>query len=159
MLIESLSKNQNLLSELARWHFEEWGPLTGSASLEEYTANLERFASSDAVPSVLVAKSGRELLGSASLLPSDLPLRSELTPWLAQLFVLPRHRGRGIGASLVHSAVSAAGQLGFSALYLYTSGDLPAFYRQLGWSTRETVTYLGKERTVMQFAKCGRGDR
>jgi len=139
------------METIARWHFEQWGPLTGSESKEKYQAALESGLLTNAIPSALVAYSGDELLGTVSLVPCDMNIRTELSPWLAQLFVLSNRRSRGIGSRLVASAVRRADALGFERLYLYTSGTLPIFYQRLGWTVRECVDYLGKERTVMQI--------
>ena len=46
--------------------------------------------------------------------------------------------------------LSEAANQGFDILCLYTSGTLPEYYGQRGWKCRETIDYLGKERTVME---------
>jgi predicted N-acetyltransferase YhbS len=78
-------------------------------------------------------------------------VRSELKPWLAQLYVDSREKGRGIGSALVHAAVERTRKLGFGCLYLYTSGTLPSFYERIGWIRRENVYYKDKDRTVMEM--------
>ena len=78
-------------------------------------------------------------------------IRADLTPWLAQLFVAPTSRGRGIGAALVKAVAHRAERCGFKRVYLYTSGELPRYYEQLGWIPRERLAYLGKERVVMEL--------
>ena len=80
MLIENLSNHRSLVPKLACWHFDAFGPLTGSGSLAEYKATLEWYAESDSIPRVLVAISAGELAGSTSLVPCDLPIRRDLTP-------------------------------------------------------------------------------
>ena len=133
------------------WHYDRWGLLTGADSLEGYLALLRGAAASRAVPSVLVASSAGELLGSASLVASDLPLLPELTPWLAQLFVEPSRRRAGVGAALVQATIERARQCGHRRVYLYTSGTLPEYYRRLGWRALERLDYLERERTVMAY--------
>lgn len=110
---------------MARWHFDQWGPLTGAKTYESYVGSLEEAAAASSIPSVLVAFLDSALLGSVSLVSCDLSIRPLLTPWLAQLFVLPDHRAKGVGAALVRAAADRAQNLGFRRLYLYTSGDLP----------------------------------
>lgn len=62
---------------------------------------------------------------------------------------------RGIGAMLVHAVVEEAGKQRVSALYLYTTGkENEGFYARLGWSVRERVDYLGKQRVIMEIAPC-----
>ena len=87
MVIGDLGDHLSWLPALARWHYDQWGPLTGASSFDGYVALLTEAAASRTVPSVLIAMADGELLGSANLVASDLPPRPELTPWLAQLFV------------------------------------------------------------------------
>jgi predicted N-acetyltransferase YhbS len=149
MTISDLADHPSWLPLLARWHYDQWGSLTGADSCDGYVALLTKAASSKAIPSVLVAISEGDLLGSANLVASDLPLRPTLTPWLAQLFVEPTRRSRGVGAALVCAIVEQARQCGHPRVYLYTSGTLPDYYSRLGWRLVERLAYLQRERTVM----------
>jgi predicted N-acetyltransferase YhbS len=149
--IDDLRASPQCVDTIGRWHFDQWGPLTGAPTLQEYLVRLEAAAASPRLPAVLVAYDNTGALGSVSLVPCDLSIRPALTPWLAQLFVTPTGRGRGIGAALVRAALKRARDLGFSRLHLYTSGDLPRYYERLGWSADEQVEYLGKLRTVMHY--------
>lgn len=151
MVIEGLALHGDWITTIARWHFNQWGPLTGSNTVEEYASFLEDATRCTTVPSVLVASLDGELAGSATLLRCDMAIKSNLTPWLGQLFVTPAYRNRGIGAALVRAVTAEAQKIGYDRLYLYTSGELPRFYERLGWSIRERVHYLGKGRVVMQY--------
>jgi predicted N-acetyltransferase YhbS len=152
MNIEHLCDHRHVVDTLAGWHFAEFDSLAGAESLERYRLVLDSYATDESVPTTLVAIESGEVLGSASLLKNDLPIRQRLTPWLAQLYVSPAGRGRGVGAALVQRTLSEAASQGFDTLYLYTSGTLPQYYGQRGWKCRETLDYLGKERTVMERA-------
>ena len=74
-----------------------------------------------------------------------------LTGWLAQLFVFPSFRRRGAGALLIAGAIAEARKLNRPIIYLYTSGTLPGYYEQLGWSRMEEMAYLGKRRVIMAY--------
>jgi predicted N-acetyltransferase YhbS len=149
MVISDLGDHLSQLLLLARWHYDQWEQLTGADSFDRYVRLLTQAAASRTVPSVLVAISERELLGSASLVASDLPSRLELTPWLAQLFVHPARRRAGVGAGLVRAVLERARQCGHPRVHLYTSGTLPEYYKRLGWRVVERLTYLQRQRTVM----------
>jgi predicted N-acetyltransferase YhbS len=151
MVIRDLGDDPYWLPTLARWHYDQWGPLTGASSFEGYVALLTEAAASRAVPSVLIAVADGELLGSASLVASDLPPRPELTPWLAQLFVEPTRRRDGVGAALVHAVIQRASQCGYGRVHLFTSGTLPQYYTRLGWRVVERLAFLARERTVMEY--------
>ena len=116
------------------------GDLRPGDSVEARMARLRNFSERDRIPLTVVAHDGRQLLGSASLIPHDMDTRMELTPWLAGVFVAPEHRGRGIGAALVRDIMAEAGQLSVPVLYLYTV-HREKFYANLGWSLQEHSSY------------------
>lgn len=149
--IEDLSEHIELIPLLARWHFKQWGYLTGASTEADYKAVLFRNAAGPGLPLTLIAVNHDRLLGSANIVECDMDIRSDLKPWLAQLYVDSRERGRGIGSALVHAAVERSRNLGFGCLYLYTSGTLPSFYQRIGWARREVVHYKEKDRTVMEM--------
>ena len=148
---DRLARHPEWVATLARWHFDQWGLLTGTDTVEQYRFVLEEYSRGATIPCVLVAFAAEDLLGSVSLVPCDMEIRADRTPWLAQLFVAPSHRRQGTGAALVNAALSHARQCGFQHLHLYTSGSLPDFYERLGWVIDERVSYLGKERTIMHY--------
>ena len=153
MRIDRINNHLNFISTLAIAHFDLWGSLTSRDSLQEYERLLHTAAASGDLPVTLIAIEGSEVLGSVNILERDLPLRPELTPWLAQLFVFPKFRNKGVAAALVKAAVAEAQKLGWVTIYLYTSGTLPDFYERLGWQREEEVEYRGKMRVVMACGK------
>ncbi len=151
VVIDDLSKHANLISVLAEWHFKQWGDLTGTLTESDYKSLLFKQITSLELPLTLVAMDRDRLLGSVNIVPCDMDVRSELAPWLAQLYVHSPERGRGVGSALVRGAISRSREIGFDRLYLYTSGTLPSFYGRMGWTERETVHFKGKDRTVMEI--------
>jgi len=148
MRIEYLADHPDLVGELVRLHFEQWGHLRPDESLEQRTGRLEACLGRGGVPSVLVALEDGALCGSAMLVANDMATRPELTPWLAGVYVVEDHRGRGIGSALVRRVESEAAKRGVARLYLYTP-DAMGFYERLGWAVDERCEYLGNEVAVM----------
>ena len=101
-------------------------------------------------PRVLIAEKDERLLGPVNLVACDCQIYPDLTPWLAQLFVTPNERRLGVGRALVQAAERMARALGFSNLYLFTSGTLPSYYEHQGWLQSGRFDYLGKERKLRQ---------
>ncbi len=149
--IQDLSSQIDVIPLLAQWHFKQWGDLTGASTESDYEALLFRNVSTRNLPLTLIAVSGKRLLGSVNIVDCDMAIRSELKPWLAQLYVALPERHRGTGSMLVHAAIERSRKLGFRRLYLYTSGTLPVFYERIGWTRRETVNYKDKARIVMEM--------
>ena len=151
MQIENIKHHLDAIDTLSKAQFELWGPLTGRNTLKEYRELLHFAAESESLPTTLVAVENTTVLGSVNVLENDLPLRPDIAPWLAQLFVFPNFRRRGAGALLIEGAIAETRKLNRSILYLYTSGTLPSYYEKLGWSRIEEIAYLGKRRVIMAY--------
>jgi N-acetylglutamate synthase-like GNAT family acetyltransferase len=94
--------------------------------------------------------SGKTLLGSASLVPQDLQVRQELSPWMATVFVAPEYRKNGVGSTLVNRVVQEAGRLNTETVYLFTP-DKEKFYAALGWLVIERILYRGEQQSIMKI--------
>ena len=95
MQIENIKYHLDAIDTLSEAQFELWGPLTGRNTLAEYRELLHFAAKSESLPTTLVAVENATVLGSVNILENDLPLRPDIAPWLAQLFVFPDFRRRG----------------------------------------------------------------
>jgi predicted N-acetyltransferase YhbS len=132
---------------LAQWHHTQWSYLDVGVSASDRAVALGKHGKAQ-VPTTVVALSGDQLLGSASLIDHDMDSRMELSPWLASVYVDPPYRTRGIGSTLVRRIVVEAQALGFERLYLFTP-DKERFYARLGWSVLERTNYRGYAQIVM----------
>jgi predicted N-acetyltransferase YhbS len=70
-------------------------------------------------------------VGTVALLRADLFSRQDLYPWMADLYVPPGHRDRGIGSALQDFVLEEAKKHGFDRIYLYT--PLKGYYEKKGW--------------------------
>jgi hypothetical protein len=95
-----LANHEAFIPELARLHYAEWSSLRPGESLEGRTQRLRASCGHASIPTVIVAFSDAGLLGSAMLTAHDMDTRMELSPWLAGVFVVREHRGKGIGSAL-----------------------------------------------------------
>ena len=131
MTIDYLADRREFIPMLARWLHAEWGRLRPTETVAARTARLEGACGHRQVPTAFVAVNDNaddgdpQPLGCASLVACDLATRAELSPWLAGVFVVPAHRGRGVGAALVGRVIEETRILGFPHLYLYTPGRAP----------------------------------
>jgi GNAT superfamily N-acetyltransferase len=148
--IDYLADNLAFLPTLAEWHFRQWQQLSGWDSFDQCLQRLRAHAGRATIPTTFIAVADEGLLGSASLIECDMEIRTELSPWLSDLYVAPQRRRRGIGAQLVRRVVEEAARLGVATLYLYTtSKENEEYYARLGWAVRERVIYRDKLRVIM----------
>ena len=129
-MIRPLGERPDLIGLTCEWHVPEFDP---GGDFEHWRTARTREAQLGGVPCAWVAFVDDVPVGSVSLVESNMDTHSELTPWLAALFVLPGYRGRGIGTALVRRCESEALGAGFGRMYLYAS-EARAYYPRFGWT-------------------------
>jgi len=148
MQIDDLKNVPQYLLPLANWHQAEWQSLNPGQSLQQRIDKMQAYLNDDFIPTTFVA-SAQQLLGSAAIIQCDMDIRSQLTPWLASVYVDEAKRCQGVGSQLVRYAMQQAAEQGIEQLYLYTP-DQQAFYNKLGWQELEQVEYHGVKVCIMQ---------
>jgi GNAT superfamily N-acetyltransferase len=148
MRIEYLADHEELVPELASWHFAEWSFLQPNETLEERTLRLRRCCGHREIPTVVIGLLGNVLCGSGMLVAQDMDSRPNLTPWLAGLYVAPAYRRKGYGTKLIERVVQEAAALKAQALYLYTPNS-EQYYCGRGWSVVERSKYRGADVSIM----------
>ena len=148
MKIEYLSNDSRTIQQVAGWLYGEWGHLSRGNTLTTAIRRISERAQRRTIPVTLVARENGAPVGTASLIAHDMRTRMDLTPWLASVYVLPSHRGRGIGAALCRRAAREAHGLGFSRIYLFTH-DKAGFYQILGWKEIQRTEYRKQKVTLM----------
>jgi predicted N-acetyltransferase YhbS len=149
--VEPLADHEDAIPTLARWHYEQWGRKSPTRSVESAAARLRGHLRRDATPLTLVALAGDAVVGSAALVCQDMKdARPELTPWLADVFVDPARRRRGVASALVAALVEKARALGVPTLHLYTP-DQEALYARFGFVVRERLDYRGERVALMRL--------
>lgn len=142
-----LADRPDAVAQCARWEHREWGRL-GGKSVADAVA-LYAPARRDGVPLTVVAcdgdGDGGAVVGMVSLWACDCPLRPDLAPWVASLYVPPAARGRGIGTALFSRIQAEARRLGFTRLHLMTQHS-EAVYAAAGWRTFDRIDGPGAMR-------------
>ena len=149
MDISYLADRPESIATLAPWIYTHWQPILGEVTPEERVAKFRTHLNKDTLPIALVAHTGTEVYGTASLRLHDLPGREDLTPWLGGVFVGVPFRGQGIGARLC-AAVEEKAKSMFAGqpLYLFTL-DKQQWYQNMGWTLREPCSWCGRDGVIM----------
>lgn len=150
--IAPLTEFANWIPDIARWLHAEWRNLyPGGYTPADVAAALRGRLQTHQIPLAMVAVVGENVVGIASLKVNDMDTHPQLTPWLAGLYVVPTHRGLGIGTLLVQTMLAKAKALQVETLYLYTPGA-EQFYAALGWRLLERTHYQEIPVTVMYYS-------
>jgi GNAT superfamily N-acetyltransferase len=148
MRLEFLADRPEFILPVASWIYQEWPEEFTTVGFDAWLAEFRGTLMRDGIPTTFVATEGPGLLGTASLIASDLPDRPGLSPWLASVYVLPRYRRIGIATALIGRVLAQASWLGMEQIYLQTASRVD-FYKRLGWIEREQVEFVGHVVTVM----------
>ena len=148
VVIRDLRDAPELLPVAVSLVWNEWSYLTDE-TLAEAEEAWQTHLTAPRLPTHLVAIDNDSCVGTATLAPYDLPIRPNLTPWLAAVIVMPEHRGNGVGRTLVTEVERLAGErFGFESIYLFTT-DAADFYHRRGWRRREQDVYREQAITIM----------
>jgi GNAT superfamily N-acetyltransferase len=134
--IEYLVDVPYYLPVVATWVFREWCREDGS--LGQVVSRYKQRLSRGRIPLTLVAVKDGASVGVISLKLDELPTRPDLFPWLGSLYVVPEHRGEGIGMLLVRRAEFIAQEQGVGMLFAFTD-SLGNLCEREGW------VYIGDE--------------
>jgi GNAT superfamily N-acetyltransferase len=130
--ISDLRQRPEFFDIVADRIWQAWWKADGHP-LDYISGRLRGNMSATPIPLALVAHDGKSFLGTASVIASDLAERSQLTPWVAAVWVEPDARQRGVGGALVNRATQDCFALGVSRAYLCARPRRSAFYERLGW--------------------------
>lgn len=137
MKAELLTAHMHFFHAVAELKFQEFSYLTGEETIDDYLLRQQKYVTDESIPkSFVVLDDAGSLLGTFALKLEDLSTRSDLSPWLGSVVVVPQQRRKGVGAFIVREAERMAKELGYSELYLYTP-DQEAWYAKQGWKLIE----------------------
>lgn len=123
--------------KLLGWFFETWGKNDGF-SVEKATQYMKYSFNKERLPRTFVAfdENGNEV-GMCHLTMHDVISRPDLYPFLANLYVVPEHRKKGVATELVKAFLKEAKKQRFKEVFLYT--PIVGLYEKLGWEYVEDI--------------------
>ncbi|MBB6500069.1 GNAT family N-acetyltransferase [Pedobacter cryoconitis] len=122
------------MAVIIKTSLEEFGlNIPGTAYFDDSTNHLyESFRVAGS--KYFVATEGGQILGGAGVYPSEgLPAD---TVELVKMYLVPEHRGKGLGKMLMQKCMALAGELGYKNIYLESMPELAAAvsaYKKLGF--------------------------
>ena len=142
------SADTELIDLIANWYFDEWN-IDTSATIER----LKGFPD-DGMPFQLVMLLDGSPIATSGVyhhvgLLDAVPRLKEFQPWLALVYTLPEHRGKGYGAMLCEEIQRITNELGTKKLYLFTH-TAESLYKRLGWEQLERIELKGKDIAIMK---------
>ena len=150
--VEPLARHRGFIPVVTRWFIAEWPSWYGPDGPGNVAEDLEAFAASEqCLPVGFLVFEGHEPIGAGALKATSIPSHPHLSPWAAAGFVLPQHRGKGVGSFLLQELVVKARQLGYEPVYCGTS-TAKSLLARAGWSVVAVTELEGKDLTIFQRA-------
>jgi len=129
-------------------HAAEWKHLYADWDVQSARAEFLDQKADDSLPATLVLHEGMELVGSVSVVFGDCPVRPDLDPWMASLYVVPQRRGHGHGLEFVRAAIEFATAAKAKRLHVFTESAEKLFQR-CGFEILERTTLQDVPITVL----------
>ena len=95
------------------------------------------------IPETLIAFYGNTPAGTAAIRNCDIAYRQDLSPRLANVFILPKYRHLWIGTLLQNEVLKRVKKLWYKKIYLYTKLDW--YYEKTWWKFKELIPVDRKE--------------
>ena len=138
MEIIKLEESNNLFfDKICDWYYN-WLGIKNNESIEEIKCTFEHSLCKNKLPQTFVALIDGEPAGMYQLsMSDDLNSRPDLYPWLINVYVDEKFRGRNVARELMNTVKENAKELGLTELYLYTKHV--GLYEKFGWKFIEEV--------------------
>lgn len=141
-IIRLEDKNNFIFEKICEWNYNWWGIRDGK-NYEQVRCNLEHSLNKERLPQTFVALMGEEPAGMYQLaMFDDLESRPDLYPWLINVFVDEKFRGKGVFRALMNTVNGHAKKANLQELYLYT--EHVGLYEKFGWK------FIGEVKTFRE---------
>ncbi len=137
-----------LIGLIADWYFNEWNieKSTTINRLNDFPDSGIPFQLVMMLDGVPIATGG--VYDHVGILDAE-PRLKVYQPWLALVYTMPEHRGKGYGALLCEEIQAHTRSTGIGMLYLFTH-TAESLYKRLGWEEMERVVLKGKYIVIMK---------
>ncbi|MBU6498584.1 MAG: GNAT family N-acetyltransferase [Rhodospirillales bacterium] len=143
LTVTTVRARPDLLPVVAEWLWREWWQARGR-TLEQTVAVYAQGTAEVGAPQTFVLLERDVPVGTVTMARQDLEERPQLTPWLAGVFVVPEHRGRGHVRVLFEAFERACRAASVETAWLYTN-TAERIYLRAGWETVELIHRPGRK--------------
>jgi N-acetylglutamate synthase-like GNAT family acetyltransferase len=150
MQLTDLIESPESIPVIAEWHHREWSSLNPGQSIDDRIRKMQCYLTGHNVQKMFIMKNDGAAIGTAAIVANDMDTRTDLSPWLASVYVEPGNRCRGYGTQLVMKVMEHARNSGYNKLYLFTP-DKQSFYSNMGWSLVDREHYHGQSVSIMKY--------
>lgn len=123
--------DDNILNTITNWMYNWWGKKDGY-SFDAVKCFMKHSLQKDRIPQTYGLFLNNNIIGMFQLTYEDLNVRPDIYPWLANVYIDEKYRGKGYGRKLLESVKDIAKRtLDFRELFLYTK--YKGLYEKFNW--------------------------
>lgn len=126
------------LKMLAEVHFNHWVKFNPKMDFETTLNKFQFLYTTDNLPYGLALFENNEIVGFFVLKKENLKKYPNIFPWLSDVMIIEKYRGKGYGKILIEQAENILTSDGFSKVYVWTD-QAPEFYKKLGFVYQQEV--------------------
>ena len=133
ILYENVNKHPEFAEQLREMYWNEWSE---SIKIEYNITDYSEYYLDPTIEYYIGYNSENALVSSIALAANDLNERSNLTPWMSYVYVLPQYRNKEIANDMITWFLN---HVKHRPWYLWCKHSLQNFYSKFGFKTIETL--------------------
>lgn len=144
------------LDKITEWMYNWCGKRDGY-SLEAVKCFMKHSMEENRLPQTYGLFLDNEIIGMYQFAYDDLSVRPDIYPWLANVYIDEKYRGKGYGRKLLESVFdNAKKNINFRKIFLYAKHI--GLYEKFGWTFIEEVDTFKKEQRIERLYKLDLGN-
>jgi GNAT superfamily N-acetyltransferase len=141
------AEQKNICNLIAQWYWDEWQILPQKTISRIQNATEYEFQMLLLLNGIPVATGG--VYNHIPLL-DRMPELNRYKPWMALIYTVPNHRGKGMGSLLCQHILQYAADQGICKMYLFAENAVQ-FYLNMGWKIRELTSVEQRNVHIMEI--------
>lgn len=139
------------LNTMTRWMFDWWGK-KDNYTFDAVKCFVEHSLLADKLPQTYGLFLNNNIIGMFQLTYEDLKVRPDIYPWLANVYIDEKYRGKGYGRLLLESVKEIAKKsVEFAEIFLYTRHK--GLYEKFGWKLLDQIDTFNDESRIESLYK------
>ncbi len=146
-----VNPNKATLKIITEWFFNWWGKKNG-LTYEEVQCYAEHSVNNSKLPQIFGLFLNNKIIGMYEFVLSDFEVRPDIYPWLANVYIDEKYRGKGYGRVMLETVKKSAQEnLNFNEIYLYTHHI--GLYEKFGWEFVSDFNTFSKVPKIQRLYK------
>ncbi len=127
------------LNNIIDVHYNHWVKFSPKMTKENTTYKFTKLYTKDELPfGIALTNDSDNIIGFCVFKIENLKKYPEIFPWISDVMILKKYRGKGYGRILLHYGEKILKDLGYNKVYVWTD-QAPEFYKKLGFIYKQEV--------------------